>query len=66
MKIESSEIVLKLSKEMANEMAFAIENAPIHNEEADKAYHIAMAKHEAYLKCLEFVKDAMGSELNRN
>lgn len=66
MKIESKEIVLKLSKEMTNEIAFATENAVIHTEEADKAYLIAMTKHEAYLKCLEFVKDAMDLELNRN
>ena len=61
MKIESREIVLKLSQEMSNEIKIAIENAPVHREEAAKAYLIAMAKHEAYLKCLEFIKDAMDS-----
>lgn len=68
MKIESMDVIAELQKEMNKESDIAFEKAGCHDEESDKEYHIAMAKHGAYLKCLEFIKKAMDKSLlnNRN
>lgn len=62
MKIDSTDVILKINEEFIKEIDTATDMASKHDQESDIAYRIALGKCDAYLTVMEFLKDLMNKE----